>query len=120
MEAGGRLREGQEGRARKDKAGVKEGEGLDGVAGAVRQGWNRWTEGQEEGERGNREAEERECQPCLSCLPSLTPAVVMVLLRQVPVRRSSPPLPWPRQSRCTRTPAGSCTLHEDHLDPPPP
>ena len=30
--------QGQEGRARKDKAGVKEGEGLDGVAGAVREG----------------------------------------------------------------------------------
>ena len=58
----------------------------------------------------------RECQvpPPLSPLP---PAVVMVLLHRVPVRRSSPPLPWPRQSRCTRTPAGSCTLHEDHLDP---
>ena len=53
-------------------------------------------------------------------LSPLPPAVVMVLLRRVPVRRSSPPLPWPRQSRCTRTPAGSCTLHEDHLDPPPP
>ena len=64
--------------------------------------------------RGRREGTECQVSPPLSPLP---PAVVMVLLRRLPVRRSSPPLPWPRQSRCTRTPAGSCTLHEDHLDP---
>ena len=40
----------------------------------------------------------------------LPPAVVMVLLCQVLVRR-------PRLSRCTKTPVGSCTLHEGPAQP---
>ena len=57
------------------------------AGGRGRRGGSR-REGQEE------RREETECQVPAPLSP-LPPAVVMVLLCRVPVRRSSPPLPWP-------------------------